>query len=101
MSLYEKILELQKRTYGVSANPILDAIDLEDCKKIDELAKEDNFIKEKKELILENAEDLDIDFDPKYTSIYGVYSEVRLYIHLKEKYQIQGVKKINVLHHPF
>ncbi|MBK6949087.1 MAG: hypothetical protein IPH16_14430 [Haliscomenobacter sp.] len=91
INLYNKILELKQSVSGISTNPVLDLIELSDCQQLDSLAKSDAFVSKKIKEIIKLSENLKLDFDSKYKSIYDNYSEATLYAFLRQKNNIEAI----------
>ena len=84
--LYDTVLKKKQEPSGIACNPIMDAFDLGLCKVLDELAVNDNFVKDRlhktlNELSLTNG----IDYNAHYNSAFDVYNEVVIYYLLQQK----------------
>lgn len=84
--LYDTILKKKQELSGITCNPIMDAFDLGLCKVLDELAVNDNFVKDRlhktlNELSLTNG----IDYNVHYNYAFDVYNETVIYYLLQRK----------------
>ncbi len=84
--LHPRILALKQVTSGITGNPVLDAFDLAECKKLDSLAASDSFIKDKIKACLRYLSSVGVQYDPRYNSAYEEYTEALTYVTLKEKF---------------
>jgi hypothetical protein len=91
--LYERILNLKQETSQITVNPVLDAFNLNECKRLDRNYLIDPFVKSKIKKCLNYLKGLKIDFDVNYISAYNEYCEAITYIQLKRKYNTERVSE--------
>ncbi len=89
--LYEKVLKRKQDVSGITINPILDAINIEECQTLDTFYGSDAFIKDKIDKCIGVLDKLGIDFHPEYRTVYEEYSEAITYWELKKKYDVTRV----------
>ena len=85
-TLYDIVLQKKQEKANITTNPTLDAFNNEYCKKLDNLANTDIFIKEKIGKIISEL-DLagSIDYNDHYRTAYNNYNEAICYYELKNK----------------
>jgi len=90
--LYDVILKKKQETNAITTNPILSAMDLEFCKKIDDLVDSDSFIAERVKRCINELSLTSIDYSEHYCEAYNNYSEAVTYICFKERgVDIEGI----------
>lgn len=83
--LYDRILKLKQDTSSLTINPVLDAFNLDECRKLDNLYSRNLFIKDKIDNCLNYLKNLLVDFNPSYKSAYEEYNEAIVYTDLIKK----------------
>lgn len=84
--LYTKVLEKKQEMQGFTCNPVMDAFNLDLCKVLDELAKNDKYVKRRlyKTIDLLNRTE-GLDFNDYFRSAFEAYNEAVIYYLLKLK----------------
>jgi hypothetical protein len=83
MLLREKILELKQACAGLTFNPILFAISLEECETIDKKAESDQFVESQRREILGLLKDYRVGYEPQLENAFAVYSQVAAYLQIR------------------
>jgi hypothetical protein len=93
--LYARILELKQSFAGITTNPVMNAFDMDDCRRIDLAYAADEFVQKKVKKCLNYLRDVRIDFTSNYRSAYEEYNEVITYLTVKEKFNVIPIPETN------
>ncbi|WEA01782.1 hypothetical protein [Mucilaginibacter sp. SJ] len=91
-SLEEEFLKLKQVLVQLSYNPLLQSFEQGNLALLDRTAPVDDFVREKKKLILKHIMRHGVDFDPELKSAYDEYSEALTWIWLKKK--VRNIERV-------
>lgn len=81
-------MRLRHETNSITGNPVLDHFDIIKCREIDERARSDRHIKERRDTCLANLRNCTIDYSSYYKSAFDAYNEIVVFDLLQTKGKI-------------
>lgn len=91
--VYEHINNLKSQMAGLTRNPIVDRFNDDLCRQIDRDSATDRFIREKREVILQNLSPAGVDHTDHIQQAFSAYNEIEVLLYLRTKCDISDVKK--------